>query len=71
MIHTVKIDDSTLAGKQILQSIRLHTKKANHGIFIENTLQSGSAPEGYLTIEEFRNIALEDTKKFCQENGIS
>ncbi len=71
MIHTVKIDDATNYGKHLLQTLKPKSNKTNSGIFIENPNQSIRVPEGYMTIEEFRKVAIEDTIKFCKENCIS
>ncbi len=71
MIHTVKIDDATNYGKHLLQTLKPRSNKANSGIFIENPKQTAYTPEGYMTIEEFRKVAIEDTINFCKENGIS
>jgi len=71
MIHTIKIDDTTIYGKNLLKSIEPQSKKTNSGISIENPNQVDCVPEGYMTIEEFRKVAMEDTLKFCRDNGIS
>jgi hypothetical protein len=71
MIHTIKIDDATIYGKNLMKSIELQSKKTNSGISIENPNQVDCVPEGYMTIEEFRKVAMEDTLKFCRDNGIS
>lgn len=67
MIHTVKIDDSTRTGKKILTDLN----RARKGVEFDNPAISGIIPEGYMTIDEFREKAIEDTIIFCKENGIS
>jgi len=57
--------------QNLLKTIEPQSKKTNSGISIENPNQVDYLPEGYMTIEEFRKVAMEDTLKFCRENGIS
>lgn len=67
MIHTVKIDDSTRTGKKLLTDLN----RARKGVEFDNPAISGIIPEGYMTIDEFREKAIDDTIKFCKEHGIS
>ena len=67
MIHTVKIDDSTRTGKKLLTDLN----RARKGVEFDNPAISGIIPEGYMTIDEFREKAIEDTRIFCKEHGIS
>jgi len=70
MIHTVKIDDATVYGKHLLQNIMPYTNKTKSGVFIQNPISASETPEGYMTIEELRKVAIEDSRKFCQEMAI-
>jgi len=65
MIHTVKIDDTTLNGKKILTDLRRYRK----GIEFENPAVTGITPDGYMTSEEFRRIVKENLNKKFAENG--
>jgi len=65
MIHTVKIDDTTLNGKKILTDLRRYRK----GIEFENPAVTGIIPDGYMTSEEFRRIVKENLNKKFAENG--
>ena len=66
MIHTVKIDDTTAAGKRFMRDFR----RVRKGIEFENPAVTCKAPEGYMTGEEFWTVVEKDTKQFCKENGI-
>jgi hypothetical protein len=66
MIHTVKIDDTTVAGKRFMRDFR----RVRKGIEFENPAVSGDIPEGYMTGEEFWPIVEKDTKQFCKKHGI-
>jgi hypothetical protein len=66
MIHTVKIDDTTVAGKRFMRDFR----RVRKGIEFENPALTGEVPEGYMTGDEFWAIVKEDTKQFCKEHGI-
>jgi len=66
MIHTVKINDDTTAGKRIINELRKHPKEVS----FENTIPSGKIREGYFTLDEFRKIAIEKGHKFCDNQGI-
>lgn len=64
-IH-VKINSETARGKQLIKELKRYPKTVK----FENPVESAAVPEGYMTSEEFRKIALEDTEKFCKENGL-
>jgi hypothetical protein len=66
MVHTVRIDDATTAGKRFMKEFS-HTHK---GIEFENPAVTGIVPDGYMTSNEFWKVVREDTKKFCSEHGI-
>ena len=62
MIHTVKIDESTMNGKKLMREVRRYKK----GVSIENSFV---IPEGYMTSEEFRRQVKEGIKSRLQANG--
>jgi hypothetical protein len=66
MIHTVHIDDTTAAGRRFMRDF----KGVRKGIVFENPAESGKAPEGYMTSDDFWAVVKEDTKTFCEKNGI-
>lgn len=65
MLHTIKIDDSQLAGRQLIEELR----KNKHVIF-EDSIVSEPAPEGYMKLEEFRKEAKASAKKILKDNGL-
>lgn len=62
MIHTVKIDESTINGKKLMKEVRRYKK----GVTIENSFV---IPEGYMTGEEFEKRVIEGLQKRLKENG--
>jgi hypothetical protein len=66
MIHTVKIDDTTIAGKRFMRDFR-HVRK---GIEFENPAVRGNAPEGYMTGEEFVRSVKEDIIKYSKSHDL-
>ena len=62
MIHTVKIDESTMNGKKLMREVRRYKK----GVTIENSFV---IPEGYMTGEEFRKKVKEGLKNRLKANG--
>ncbi len=66
MYVNVRINSKTPRGKQLLKELKRYPKTVK----FDNPAESGIVPEGYVTAEEFRKIAMEDTIKFCEENGI-
>jgi len=66
MIHTLKIDDSRPTGKRLINEL----KKYKNTVVFEHSALSGAAPEGYMTLEEFRIKAKESARKILNDNGI-
>ena len=66
MIHTVKIDDSTVNGKKMIKELSKYKK----GIEFDNPAVSGVIPEGYMTGDEFARRVKESVTKFYKENGL-
>jgi hypothetical protein len=66
MIHTVHIDDTTVAGKRFMKEF----SRVRKGIEFENPAVTGIVPEGYMTSEQFRKVLHDDVRNFCKENGI-
>jgi len=66
MIHTIKIDDKTPTGKRLIKELQKHHKIVE----FENPAETGVAPEGYLTGDEFENQVKENIISYCKENGI-
>jgi len=65
MLHTIKIDDSQLAGRQLIEELR----KNKHVIF-EDSIASEPTPNGYMKLEDFRKEAKASAKKILKDNGI-
>jgi len=63
MIHTVKIDESTMNGKKLMREVRRYKK----GVTIENSFV---IPEGYVTGEEFSRRVIERLEKTYREHGL-
>lgn len=66
MIHTVKIDDSTVNCKKMLKELSKYKK----GIEFDNPAVSRVIPEGYMTGDEFAKRVKESVTKFYKENGL-
>jgi hypothetical protein len=66
MIHTLKIDDSRPTGKRLINELKKHRKT----VVFENPAISGVAPQGYMTLEDFRVTAKESARKILNDNGI-
>ena len=66
MIHTVHLDDEYVNVKKILKEIH----RQEQGVHFENPATNGTAPEGYMTSEEFRKRAIIKVNSFCDKNGI-
>jgi hypothetical protein len=66
MIHTVHIDDTSIAGKRFMRDFN----RVKKGLVFDNPAVSGNVPEGYLTSDDFWTIVQKDTKAFCEKNGI-
>ncbi len=66
MIHYVKIDDSTPTGKKIVKDLRRHRK----AVKFENPAETGIVPEGYMTGDEFWDIARQNLDNICKQHGL-
>ncbi|HHV86615.1 MAG TPA: hypothetical protein GXX42_12510 [Petrimonas sp.] len=66
MYINVRINTQTERGKQLIKQLRRYPKTVK----FDNPTESGVVPEGYMTSGEFRKTAMEDTVKFCKENGL-
>jgi hypothetical protein len=64
MIHTVHLDDRFNNIQQLLQTIR----QQEQGVHFENATHA--APEGYMTVEQFRTEAKISLTKILNEHGI-
>jgi len=64
MIQTVN-SKSTVSGKRV---VSLLSKKDNNQRLKQS--ENLNIPEGYLTVEEFRKIAIEKGHSFCNKHGI-
>jgi len=65
MIYTVKIDDSTAVGKQLMQEILTNESAAK---IIDNCVSE--PPAGYITGDEFVKRGRDKLKKYYKENGL-
>ena len=65
MIHTVYIDDTTIAGEHFMNENRRQRK----GIKFANPAITGIIPEGYMTGEDCKRKVLNGLRKRLQENG--
>lgn len=65
MIYTVKIDDSTAVGKQLMHDIRTNGNTAK---IIDNSVSE--PPAGYLTGDEFVKRGKEKIKQYYKNNGL-
>lgn len=66
MIHTLKIDDSRPTGKRLIKELKKYKKT----VVFEHSALSKVAPEGYMTLEEFRVNPKESARKILIDNGI-
>jgi len=66
MIYTVKINDSLLSGKKLLEELRKHHKSVE----FENLTLNDIVPEGYLTGYEFVERGKEKLLKYYKENVL-
>jgi hypothetical protein len=66
MIHTVKIDDTTAAGKRFMRDFH----KVRKGIEFENPAVTGKVPEGYMTGDEFVRSVKEDIINYSKSHGL-
>jgi len=61
MLHKVYLDD-----EQIVAEIPRYKR----GVRLENPAVSGIVPEGYITSDEFRKLAIAKVNRFCDEHGL-
>jgi len=66
MIHTVKIDDSTINGKRLLNELKRYKKEVE----FEDPTFVAEAPEGYMTAEKFRKESRKDIDNLCKKHGL-
>ena len=66
MIHTIKIDDKTPAGKRLIKELHKHHKIVE----FENPAETGVVPEGNMTSDEFFTGIQEELRKRSQGNGL-
>jgi hypothetical protein len=66
MTYNVKIDGSTPTGKKIIKDLRRHPKTVK----FENPAETGVVPEGYMTGEEFWDLAKKDLDNICKKHGL-
>ena len=62
MIHTVHLGDKHVDDRKLLKEIHRYKQ--------ENPANSNVAPEGYMTVEEFRTEAKISLTKLLNEHGI-
>jgi hypothetical protein len=66
MIHTVRIDDTTVAGKRFMQDY----SNVRKGISFEKPFQEVIIPDEYMNSDDFWAAVEKDTNDFCLKNGI-
>ena len=59
----LEIKDKNLTGQRIIKDLRRY----GHAV---NFVEQNSIPEGYMTVEEFRNEAKTSLVKILNEHGI-
>ena len=66
MIPTVKL------GEKHVNSTKLPNETSHYklGVFFDNPANSNVAPDGYMTVEEFRNESKKSLTKLLNEHGI-
>ena len=64
MIPTVKF------GEKHVDSCKLPKEHYKQGVFFDNSANSNIAPDGYMTVEEFRNESKKSLTKLLNEHGI-
>ncbi|GHV66605.1 hypothetical protein FACS1894199_10380 [Bacteroidia bacterium] len=65
MIHTMEIDDT------IVTTERFAKKPTHRGVVFAKPVVADIVPDGYVTVEGFRNEVKERIRKYALENGIS
>jgi hypothetical protein len=66
MLHSAYLDDTTINGRKMLKELRRYRK----GVQLENSAANDSAPEGYMTSEEFRERAKKITVDLCKKYSV-
>jgi hypothetical protein len=66
MIHTVRINDNTSNGKRIIEELRANKKEVE---FVTTPVNS-SAPEGYMTGDEFWTQSKKNIDIICKKHGL-
>jgi hypothetical protein len=66
MIHTVHLDDEYISIRKLLKEI--HSQK--QGVRFESPTSNNIAPEGYMTVEQFRTEATASLTKLLNKHGI-
>jgi hypothetical protein len=66
MLHTIYLDDATINGRKMLEYLRRHRE----GVQFGNPAANNSAPEGYMTLEDFRKEAKASLTQILNEHGI-
>ena len=66
MIHTVHLDDKYIDVRNLLKTISSYKQ----GVRFENPVDCNIIPEGYMTVEQFRNEAKLSLTKILNEHGI-
>jgi hypothetical protein len=67
MIHTVRIDDTTSAGKKIPGELH----RIRNGVEFDNPAISGILPEGYVPIDEFFDTIEQRITKHYEEKQFN
>ncbi|GHT72656.1 hypothetical protein FACS189456_1760 [Bacteroidia bacterium] len=65
MTHTMEIDDTIVATERFVK------KPTRRGVVFAKPVVAGIVPDGYVTVEEFRNEVKKRIRKYALENGIS
>ena len=62
MIYTINIDETTVRGRQLAEKLRLE-----EAVRVENPALTGRIPEGYMTVEKFRERSTVMIKKMFEK----
>ncbi|GHT12968.1 hypothetical protein AGMMS4956_08390 [Bacteroidia bacterium] len=65
MTHTMEIDGTIVATERFVR------KPTRRGVVFVKPIVAGIVPDGYVTVEEFRNEVKKRIRKYALENGIS
>ncbi|GHT67143.1 hypothetical protein FACS189452_04300 [Bacteroidia bacterium] len=66
MTHTMEIDDTIVATERFVKK-----PSTRSGVVFAKPVVAGIVPDGYVTVEEFRNEVKKRIRKYALENGIS